>query len=316
VNRVGRAAALLGALGLVLSGVGCTAPEPVGTTPAAPTASAEADPSAASAAATDGTIRVEIAQGRSDYASGTIALRVVNGSSDVVSVHAFALSSPAFASALEWVGESVVPVGAERDLRVEGPSFACPAPSVATEVAIGYLVGEDEREVTLSPLDDQAIIGRLSAGACTSAAVAEVAALSLDDAVAVTGSGRDAVARIDLRIEPTVTGEDRVTIAAIDATTLLAPRGGGRAWMVDRTVRAGDDPSVIGLEVVPARCDAHAIAEDKVGTILRVRVDLETTGSADADAKTDGSGAVVAVPASATLRAALYAFVASACGLE
>jgi hypothetical protein len=58
----------------------------------------------------------------------------------------------------------------------------------------------------------------------------------------------------------------------------------------------------VPITVRPARCDAHAVAEDKVGTLIPLTLNAA------------GQSGVVKVPASATLRAAIYAFVARACG--
>jgi hypothetical protein len=54
--------------------------------------------------------------------------------------------------------------------------------------------------------------------------------------------------------------------------------------------------------VRPARCDPHAVAEDKVGTLLPVELEV------------GGATGVVKVAAPPALRADLYRFVAVACG--
>lgn len=60
---------------------------------------------------------------------------------------------------------------------------------------------------------------------------------------------------------------------------------------------------VVTLRVVPGRCDAHAIAEDKQGTVLRIGVVV------------DGESGTLVLPAPAERREELLAFVAEACGI-
>lgn len=72
-------------------------------------------------------------------------------------------------------------------------------------------------------------------------------------------------------------------------------------WTVDNVVKAGEAPFVMNLRLRPARCDAHAVAEDNVGTLLPVRV---AVGMRSGQLK---------LAAGATLRGQLYDFVTKAC---
>jgi hypothetical protein len=64
-------------------------------------------------------------------------------------------------------------------------------------------------------------------------------------------------------------------------TTLLSPTRQRNDWVVRR--RVGAVPGRIVLPASPTRCDLHAIAEDKVGSVLPllVRLDDGTTGLVD-----------------------------------
>lgn len=97
-------------------------------------------------------------------------------------------------------------------------------------------------------------------------------------------------------------GAGRLEILSMGSTTLLQPADPRTAerlpegYAVDRTV-AGPDPADLTLTVVPGRCDAHAIAEDKQGTLFPVLVSL------------DGEEGLVTVAAPDEVRAAPCEFV-------
>ncbi|MCY1242619.1 hypothetical protein D9M72_555900 [compost metagenome] len=57
----------------------------------------------------------------------------------------------------------------------------------------------------------------------------------------------------------------------------------------------------LSLRIRPARCDPHAVAEDKVGTLLPLRVDA------------GGRQGVLKVAAGAVLKARIYEFATAAC---
>ena len=71
------------------------------------------------------------------------------------------------------------------------------------------------------------------------------------------------------------------------------------------TWRPGNPASIISLPVRPARCDAHAIADDKRGTILPFEI-----------ATADGRAGRLDVPAGDGLKAELYAYYGERCGLN
>jgi len=67
------------------------------------------------------------------------------------------------------------------------------------------------------------------------------------------------------------------------------------------TVDGRSQTSAVTLTLVPARCDPHAVAEDKRGTVFPLRVSV------------DGTSGTVYVAADAEVKAALYDFVRAAC---
>jgi len=73
---------------------------------------------------------------------------------------------------------------------------------------------------------------------------------------------------------------------------------------VQLTVDAASSPSTIRLLVVPARCDPHAVAEDKRGTFFPLEVQTS-----------EGASGRIYVPVSDEVRASLYEFFGDYCAL-
>jgi hypothetical protein len=84
------------------------------------------------------------------------------------------------------------------------------------------------------------------------------------------------VAFVDLTVIPTGASGSFI-IEAVDDTVLfglfdpLSPTGRD-SLPIDLTVTGADEPRLLTIPLVPARCDAHAVAEDKRGTLLPLRV--------------------------------------------
>jgi hypothetical protein len=302
VRMIGAAVLLLA----VLSGCAGPVPSPSASpssTVVLPSGDASPAPTPDITAATDGRVIVGVTQGRSDYAAGVFALTVENTTDEELSVRSAVLRSPAFRADVVWEGDAIVPPGSTRDLRVPVPDVACPLTDRSLALTVGYRLGDVDASAALIPLDPYAVIDRLSESGCLAEAVAAVVDIRLSDDLSVVGSGSSATASLSLVLRPVGDlSAGHATIVSVDATTLLSPADGSARWDVGETISAGDDRRTVILTAIPARCDAHAIAEDKVGTLLRVRVRLP-----------DGTEGPVTVAASPELRSALYGFIADAC---
>ena len=84
-------------------------------------------------------------------------------------------------------------------------------------------------------------------------------------------------------------------------TTLISPTT-GTDWPVGLTVDAASPPRTISLELRPARCDPHAIAEDKRGAVLPVTVRTDA-----------GPAGTYNLAAGDALRREIYAWVTASC---
>ena len=119
------------------------------------------------------------------------------------------------------------------------------------------------------PLDQ---LERLDDAVCDLRAWEERAAAVtwLEPTIPADGAG-PAVVR--LRVEPLGTGE-RATLQSFSSTVLVTPvdASGARVEVlpIERAIAPGDAAFVLEVPLEPGRCDLHAIAEDKQGTIFRL----------------------------------------------
>lgn len=287
---------------------GATAPTVPTGTPAASAPSGSAD--ATGSAALPAGVAVAIYQGRTDVASRRIEVSVTNDGDSPLEVTAVRLTAPQFAEVATWPkdGTTVRP-GTTTDLPVPLPPADCSGSGPAT-VTLGFRDADGrEREATVVPEDRIDRLPALRAEDCLAEAVAAVAALTLSAPIRIAEVGGVRTATLDLVVEP-AGGGGSFTIDSVTGTTLLAPADpgtGARREQLDiaRRVDADTEKTTLPLAFVPNRCDAHAIAEDKRGTILPLHVTTD-----------DGTTGIVPVAADPDTRSALYAFVAESCGLS
>ncbi|TGN31275.1 hypothetical protein E4L97_12965 [Aeromicrobium chenweiae] len=118
-----------------------------------------------------------------------------------------------------------------------------------------------------------------------------------------TVAARDGGPVLSLPITLAPTGDVAgVRLTGFASTTLFRQAGPTR---LDVRLDPGDPPTTVQMSVVPARCDPHALAEDKVGTLFGVEV--------------SGPGlpenASYFLPLTRAQRAALFGFFRDRCGM-
>ncbi len=141
---------------------------------------------------------------------------------------------------------------------------------------------------------------------CFAASIASVAELSIHTLPHVEQRGGVPVALIDVSAEPTgAAGE--IGVDAVRATVLLSIADASGVAVteapLDVTIAGSDAPTTFSVPIVPGRCDPHAVAEDKQGTIFIF----------DAVAP-DGTKRELRIPAASEVRAAIYTYIAQTCG--
>lgn len=261
--------------------------------------------SPAAPAAVPAGLAVAIQQGRLDVVADRLVVRFENSGDEAVTVERFDVATPTLAEVLERTKPFELAAGDAIAIRLDLPRSDCDADQGPVVVRVTTrTAGGDEATGDLTADDPFDTVARVNAADCLAESVAEVAAIVLPEHLRSTGAGADRRAFIDVAIEPAASGDASMHVDRVYGTTLLNAED-GIDWTLDVDVAAGDAPSVITLPVRPARCDAHAIADDKRGTILPF--EIETS---------DGRAGRLDVPSEDGLKAELYAYYAERCGLE
>lgn len=265
-------------------------------------------------------LSVDVEQGRTQYADREVLLQVTNGSDRTMTLLAGALHADGFGpSHLAKDRPRVLRPGATRDVHVGLGEAECvgppagpeePAPDTALSATVTLALGEDDddqgpaTDLTVDAVTDTAgHLARNLAVDCAGAAVASGARLSVEPDLPVEMRDGRPTALLTVRIEP-VDGGPEVVIERITETTLLAdadPSGAVSGWTGSDL--AGQRSGEVTLPVVPARCDAHAVGEDKRGTFLPVQANVNGVTQ---------HVFYLAMPDDA--RADLYDFIATSCG--
>lgn len=292
-----RAAALLLSLAALLAG--CSFPAP-----ADPGSLAQPGP----VTAADVAVTAEVYRSRIDPSRGGIQLSVRNDAAVPLTIVGARLESPALQQPIVRERTTVIGPGLTRDLALTLTAAACPAdePEPPQAVLVVQLIDGSTAEVAVPTVDRIGQWAEWVAAECLAAAVAERVQLTVrhdparDDGsliglvldIAPRSGARGAevalVSVSDTVLFGLVRADDGVRVTSAP----LPPGAAGRSAAVS-----------IPLLLTPARCDAHAIADDKQGTLFRVAVQV------------DGQPGVVTVVADDATRAALYDAYTRACGL-
>ncbi|MEU2200745.1 hypothetical protein [Isoptericola sp. NPDC019482] len=266
-------------------------------------------------------LTAELRQDRTQYADRRAKLHVVNGSDHAVTLLGGTLDAPGYGpSSPDGTARArEVPPGVGRDVRLRLGEIDCdaeppaaltgaeaqrtPVATATVVVAAGWPTGDTTAAGTAVEVEVVDPLARLAAvhhEACAERLVASGVTLRVTEVRGgdvPTPDGEAPGGRITLAVEPVPGGPD-VRLAEVSGTTLLSPAA-GTAWAGDDL--AGDGRVV--LDVVPARCDPHVVAEDKRGTFLPVHAEVDGAPQP-----------VIYVPMTDQQRAAVYDLVHDACG--
>lgn len=219
-------------------------------------------------------LTVSVFQYRSDLAVRQAQIEVQNRSAAALTV-----TSARFASA--WFDgirnsrsvPSRVPAGSTIDFPVLLPPGRCAATAPQAVVTIGYRAADGRSATeTLTPKLPFHTISALHVEDCSLNAFEKIATIAAPSELRFEAVGGRMNALLDFTVTPTGS-PGTVTVVSSQNTTLLSqPEGELRT--IDRSFSSSSPPGVITLNFVPSRCEAHVIAEDKVGTIIPIRVDV------------------------------------------
>lgn len=274
------AARALGALAVLACAAGCS--------PAAP-------PAAPSPA---GPIAAAVDQFRDEYAAGSIVVQITDTGGTPFTVVRAELADPRFQDGTAWAGSADLSAGQTLSLPAALAAARCgrqpsdAAPSVRARLA-------DGTDHTVPAADPHGVLSRLHGEQCFAQQAADAVRLRLEETLGAGSTPGTAVLTLvaDPPAAPSGT-QPQAVLTSVAGTTLLG-EDPGRPWPHGVVLAPG---TRLPLAVRPARCDPHAVAEDKVGTLIPVTLEV------------GGAAGVVRVPTSPALRAALYRFVARACG--
>lgn len=263
-------------------------------------------------------VTIEVVQNRGDVVPRRLQVRVVNDLDVPFEVSSVTFDSAAFVEPSVWERGTTVPAGTARDLPVDLPEASCTTGEVRASVAVSFEVEGRRAVATVEPEDPLDQLPGLTLADCVRADVDRAAEVELGP---LTGGGPGTPALLEVSARPT--GDTVVTFDRIRSTvlfTVLDPAG-ARATDValdgfaqtpapeatDDGGTGDDDASATVrrwvVPIVPSRCDAHALAEDKQGTLFGFDV-------------TTARGTAVYEHAAATgLRNDLHTFYARYCGL-
>lgn len=219
-------------------------------------------------------LSVVVYQPRPDVALGQFAIQVVNAGDADVEIIAARLTSPDFVDDVVWTGSgSTVLDGRKLDLRVPLPQIDCAA-TTAPRVLLSADVGSPSELSEVEVSDPYDLLPRLHAEGCVGQAIAEIATVTPREVIAPAGQ-EPAILVVDVAPTGRV---GSVEFVAVRGTTLLQPAEDGVSTpeLELRVELSADGPTELRVPLLPNRCDAHALAEDKVGTIIPFLVDAGT----------------------------------------
>ena len=292
-----RVAALLVVAAAVLSGCSPTAP-------ADPGSLAQPGP----VTVTDVAVTAEVYRSRIDPSRGGIQLSVRNDAAVPLTIVGARLESPALQQPIVRERTTVIGPGLTRDLALTLTAAACPAdePEPPQAVLVVQLIDGSTAEVAVPTVDRIGQWAEWVAAECFAAAVAERVQLTVrHDPTRDDGSLIGLL--LDIAPRPGARGAEVALVSLSDTVLfgLVQASDGTRVTSAPLPTGTGGGTAAVSIPLLltPARCDAHAIADDKQGTLFRVAVQV------------DGQPGVVTVVADDATRAALYDAYTRACGL-
>jgi len=222
---------------------------------------------------------VSVYQLRSDYAIRGAQIEITNHSKVNLTI-----TSASFASA--WFAKTVLSTStpsqllakSTTDFRIALAAGRCGATKASPVVRVRYQRPDGSTgSATVTPtipFDSMSVVHGQDCAQQDFEKVAKISvapALRFDPPAADGATGGKRAALLDLTFTPTGT-PGSVTLLSTEDTTLLAQRE-GTFRTFDLTLTAASAPTTITLDYVPEGCLQHRVAEDKIGTLIPLRVD-------------------------------------------
>lgn len=229
-----------------------------------------------------------------------IYIRIQNRSEKTIHVESFTLESERIGT-VKWSGDEDIAAGTEADLEYDMPPGICGTGFNPT-VRLIYRIGDSGPRISSAKANDR--YGNISHAIdrdCAESALKEAAKLTVGDPT-VSGEGRASVLNLPVTMTPTGKRDD-VRFGGFGSTVLFNQADGSPA---DVDIPLVKDPVNLVMKVTPARCDGHALADDKVGRLFDVRVLGDEVGE----------NASFYLPLTTLQRITFFDFYRSHCGLD
>ncbi|WP_308799308.1 hypothetical protein [Agromyces silvae] len=248
-------------------------------------------------------VTASVLQSRSDVVDGRLVVQVDNGTDGDLTIDRLDVTAPGLEDGMVLDGPKDLAAGKSIQLRLDLGPVRCAGDAGPATIGLELQTATGPATGSLEADDPYDTLARLQETGCLAHSVEQIATFALPDRLRTEGTGEAQRAWIDIAVEPTGEGDGSLSIAQVLGTTLLSAEG-GLNWAYTAEISADDPPSTIELPVRPARCDQHAGAEDKRGTIIP----LEITTS-------DGWSGLYELRSGQSLKDDLFAYFTERCRL-
>lgn len=251
-------------------------------------------------------LSVSVYQLRSDYAIRGAQIEITNRSGVDLQITSATFGSAWFTTtASSPSAPNQLLARSTTDFRIVLAAGRCDAAKAAPVVHLHYTRPDGSSgTATVTPTIPFDSISVVHGQDCSRQEFEKVAKISLAPALRfdppVAADGKRA-ALLDLTFTPTGAAGS-VTLHSSEDTTLLAQRE-GPLRALNLTLTAASATTTVTLDFVPEGCLQHRVAEDKIGTLIPLRVDAGPYRDA-----------LFSVPVSPAVKAALLDWVGAYCG--
>lgn len=250
-------------------------------------------------------VSVDVTQGRTDRDGRVIVLDVTNTGSTPIDLVQATLVTTQFAEHAEWTRGTTLGPGRTVSLRAPLGDPVCPKPAESGPiVAVDYVDADGaEHSVDVEPTQSTDVLALIEQEDCFAVFASRAADIRVADSVSWT-PGAHEPAELQVLVSPAGGGAIEIVEARSTILLGLLDDTGAKveAYPIGMTVDAAAGEQQITLRLVPNRCDPHAIAEDKRGTIMILALTLE-----------DGTAGVGYYRSSDEVKSSLFDFVSDYC---
>jgi hypothetical protein len=249
-------------------------------------------------------LEVSVTQGRADEVAGVLVVEVENALAEEIVITSIALTSTIFTQPLTKQNTRIkIPSGSTVSIRMALLALDCENAQRNGQAQIGFRVGEREYVDSFTVRDPANYFSRIQSTGCFAQKVASVATFTMQPNLQTLDVNGRQVAQIAIDVRYM---SNDIELLNLRGTTLLAHVDARTLRRNEFRTLAEPRPDRIVISAIPNRCDLHAIAEDKRGTIFPLEVFLSE----------EQQKGIVLIRAPEQLRDDLYAYVLRTCRSE